>query len=602
MAGKRINRRTFIKKSGLASGAALAAGLLPIRSVKSNPFRDDVSHIFMARNNGPAQNMENVISQMGGISTIIQNNDIVVIKTNAQWWNQGSPNLAAMKKFIELILTSPGFSGEVIICDNNHRADPLSKGAWGTTFEINSDVANVHNLVDLIDLLQSQGHANVTSYCWNDVKNYGGTRVTGPEEGDGYVYLTDIIYDNGASGDDHRQTIMSYPVFTSSYSGITIDLKNGAWKNGQYTGQPVKLIVFSALCYHSNYAGVTSALKNHFGIVDLSGGSNPATDGIITGGFYNFHAFAYNWDDPGPAPGVMGGAVGTFLQQVRCADLFITTAEWVGWADRRTVSVAEHTEVILASADPVALDYYASKYVLYPVASEKNENIAPYMNPDLAELPLRQYLNTCHALGIGNLAEEKIIVHTEPTPVHLVVFYARIVDNQVELGWEVEQAEGFFGYEIQRSTDNNEFIKIGFVEFNQRYRTYSFTDQESDYGKIKYRLKLLDNDGTLNFSETITLVIKQENTFHLYQNYPNPFNSRTVIQFSLSHYSHVTLAIFDVTGQRVKTLLEDYRYPGFYSLNWDGTNDYNSKVAAGFYVYQLKTEMQYLTRKMFLVN
>jgi len=161
---KKINRRTFIKKSGLASGAALAAGLLPIRPGKSNAFRDDASHIFMARDNGPAQNMENVISQMGGISTIVQSNDIVVIKTNAQWWNQGSPNLAAMKKFIELILNIPGFTGEVIICDNNHRADPFTKGAWGETFEINSDVPGVNNLVALVNLFHTLGHANVTGH------------------------------------------------------------------------------------------------------------------------------------------------------------------------------------------------------------------------------------------------------------------------------------------------------------------------------------------------------------------------------------------------------------------------------------------------------
>ncbi len=601
-ANKKITRRTFIKKSGLASGVMLASGVTAVRSGKSSIVQNDVSHIFLARDNGPAQNMENVISSMGGITAIIQKNDIVVIKTNAQWWNQGSPNLAAMKKFIELILNISDFAGEVIICDNNHRSYPLTRGAWGETFEINSDVPGVDNLVDLVNLFHAQGYTNVTGYCWNDVKNYSGTRVNGPEDGDGYVYLTNVIYDNGAAGSNHRQTIMSYPVFTSSFSGITIDLKNGAWKNGQYTGQPVKFIVFSALCYHSVYAGVTSAIKNHFGIVDLSGGSNPATDGIIVDDFYNFHSFSYNKDDPGPAPGVMGGAVGTFLQQVRCADLFVTTAEWVGWADRKEVSAAERTGVILASADPVALDYYASKYILYPAACENNENIASFMDPDRVDLPLRQYLNTCYSLGIGNLAEDKMIVHTEPTPVHLVEFHVRIVNHKAELDWEVEQAEGFFGFEIQKSVRNSAFYKIGFVEFHHPHRLYRFTDQLDGNGKIEYRLKLLNSDGTSHYSEIICLNVTREKNFCLYQNYPNPFNSGTVISFRLSQYTHATLEIYNSVGQKVKTVLKESMNSGYYARLWDGTDDYNCKVSTGFYVYQLTTDNHKLSGTMFLVK
>ena len=59
------------------------------------------SKIYISKNGTPQQNMEKVIEMMGGIETYIQKNDIVILKPNLQWWNQGRTNLAAMKRLID---------------------------------------------------------------------------------------------------------------------------------------------------------------------------------------------------------------------------------------------------------------------------------------------------------------------------------------------------------------------------------------------------------------------------------------------------------------------------------------------------------------------
>lgn len=208
-------------------------------------------------------------------------------------------------------------------------------------------------------------------------------------DGIGGVPLFQI--DNGANSFDKRSVIMTYPIFITD-RGTVIDFKNGIWEKGSYTRQPLRFINFAALNHHSSYCGVTSAVKNYLGISDLSGGPDPHLDGRLTGKYYNFHSFPFNeWSD-GPVAGMVGAEVGVFMNTVRKADLNIVTVDWVGLASRTEPPVSR-TKAVLASTDPVALDYHASKYLLYP-----NSKIRVH-NPDDSESPLRQYLLKCAEHG-----------------------------------------------------------------------------------------------------------------------------------------------------------------------------------------------------------
>lgn len=256
---------------------------------------------------------------------------------------------------------------------------------------------------ELVRKLKKNYGYRFSSCHWLDADD-GGKRVSGPSDGSGYLYCDGsngiplISCDNGAGGEDHRATIMTYPIFKTD-RGTVIDLKNGIWEGDSYTGQPVRFINFAVLNYHSRHLGATSAIKNYLGVADLSGGPDPNNDGLLTKNYYNFHSFPFDKWAPGPEPGMLGAEVGVFLKSIRKADLNITTAEWIGLSSRTDPPVA-HTRAILACTDPVALDYHATKYILFP-----NSRFLIH-NPDHQDSPLHQYLVKCAEAG-GGIFEEK---------------------------------------------------------------------------------------------------------------------------------------------------------------------------------------------------
>jgi choice-of-anchor B domain-containing protein len=81
------------------------------------------------------------------------------------------------------------------------------------------------------------------------------------------------------------------------------------------------------------------------------------------------------------------------------------------------------------------------------------------------------------------------------------------------------------------------------------------------------------------------------NGFHLVQNYPNPFNPSTTINYTVPGNGEVTLTVFDISGKKVKTLIQSRQVAGSsYSVSWDAKNDYGIPVSTGIYFYELKFE------------
>jgi hypothetical protein len=88
----------------------------------------------------------------------------------------------------------------------------------------------------------------------------------------------------------------------------------------------------------------------------------------------------------------------------------------------------------------------------------------------------------------------------------------------------------------------------------------------------------------------------------LSQNYPNPFNPTTNIEFVIGAPSNVKLAIFDITGQAVKTLMNSHLNSGRFHLRWDGTDDKDLKVSSGIYFYKLTVADKSIVKKMTLLK
>ena len=106
----------------------------------------------------------------------------------------------------------------------------------------------------------------------------------------------------------------------------------------------------------------------------------------------------------------------------------------------------------------------------------------------------------------------------------------------------------------------------------------------------------------------LTVVLEQfydttPERFGLDQNFPNPFNSGTAIRFALPTSEHIELAVYNLAGQKVVSLVEGRRQAGDYTLFWDGWGDDGQAMASGVYLYRLRTGRGLTeTRKLVLMK
>ena len=112
----------------------------------------------------------------------------------------------------------------------------------------------------------------------------------------------------------------------------------------------------------------------------------------------------------------------------------------------------------------------------------------------------------------------------------------------------------------------------------------------------------LDSIQQISFQSLVTGVTKQGSTlpkqFAVSQNYPNPFNPSTIINYALPKSSLVTIKIYNVLGQEVKTLVSSELQAGNYSVHWNGDNNIGHSVASGIYIYRVVAGQNVKTMKM----
>ena len=90
--------------------------------------------------------------------------------------------------------------------------------------------------------------------------------------------------------------------------------------------------------------------------------------------------------------------------------------------------------------------------------------------------------------------------------------------------------------------------------------------------------------------------------FSLSPNYPNPFNPSTEIRYSIPRASQVSIAVYNVLGQRVTGLVDLHQKAGNYRITWDGTDSRGKSVASGIYFYRMKADQFVQSHKMILLK
>ncbi len=188
-------------------------------------------------------------------------------------------------------------------------------------------------------------------------------------------------------------------------------------------------------------------------------------------------------------------------------------------------------------------------------------------------------------------------------PVELTSFNAKLDEKEVRLSWQTSTETNNSGFFVQRKVsdvwENLNFVQ-GYGTTTETHN-YNYIDNLSELnytGKIYYRLKQVDYDGSTEYSPTAEVNYEPKpNDFELAQNYPNPFNPATSIKFSLPEGAQVKLTVYDLLGNEVKTLIDEYKPAGTYSVKFNG-----AELTSGIYIYRLQAGEFVSTKRMALIK
>jgi len=182
-------------------------------------------------------------------------------------------------------------------------------------------------------------------------------------------------------------------------------------------------------------------------------------------------------------------------------------------------------------------------------------------------------------------------------------------DDMKGLGWEMESSYDYPAFYLRKESED---------EWRQIVAVYSVPSDA--IGAVSIRLRIWPQfTGTVywdnvEFREVEALIVSVNDDrdglisgaiptdYRLFPNYPNPFNPITTIEYHLPEATSVTLEIYNLLGQRVKTLVDDYQQAGSWRVVWDARDEYGRKVSSGMYIYRLRTDKATMMQKMLLLK
>jgi hypothetical protein len=191
-----------------------------------------------------------------------------------------------------------------------------------------------------------------------------------------------------------------------------------------------------------------------------------------------------------------------------------------------------------------------------------------------------------------------------PVPVVMASLTAEQVRQGVRLRWEITGAEHLDRLELFRRHEQGIELSVASWTGKDIDALGEWLDTQSiQGGRLRYRLEGVSGAARISSEEVeLNATPAVPTRTRLLAAIPNPFNPSTEIRFDLEARARVELAIFDLAGRKVNTLLRETRPAGEHAVTWDGRDDRGRRVASGTYLYQLRTGNYVETKRMVLLK
>jgi len=246
------------------------------------------------------------------------------------------------------------------------------------------------------------------------------------------------------------------------------------------------------------------------------------------------------------------------------------------------------------SADPMFADTAAVDYhlLVHSPAIDAGDTRAAYNDPDGSRGDMGCYGS--HALTMAQPSYPKNLAYS-------------VGGGNITLSWSRNPENDMQSYAVYRDTTAG-FVP-GLANFVQFVPATDTTMTETFVSGAYYKISAVDSSGYgSGYSNEISPVATGVGDkpvvfkFKLYQNVPNPFNPVTTIRYELDARSPVTLIIYDISGRKVKQLVNRVQGAGIHNETWYGANESGEPVASGIYFYRLRAGKREETRKMVLLR
>jgi photosystem II stability/assembly factor-like uncharacterized protein len=454
----------------------------------------------------------------------------------------------------------------------------------------------------------------------NTPANYGLYSVFFTDLQNGWAagYGGDVVHTTNGGNTWTSQSIGSYD---DIYKLFFIDGNNG-WAVGGY--YDIQTGFYARAIYHTTNGGNNWSLQYgmsyetelysvHF--PDSNTGYAAGASGAImktTNGGTNWSVIqnmtSFDFSDIFFTNSTTGFAAGEYLGVPHYSVIFKTTDGGTNW----TQITLAYNEALAGIYFPDLLNGWAvgnnygsgNSGVIY-YTSDGGDNWTYQNTPAINALSKVFFVNNTTGWAVGTLGT--IVATENPIPVELVSFSASVNKSNVDLYWQTASETNNKGFEILRSlnnvTEQKNWTKIGFVEgsgTSSEENTYTFTDKNLEAGSYSYKLVEIDFTGTRNDLKIATAEVNSSPAeYVLEQNYPNPFNPTTIINYQLGMDNLVVLKVYNMLGQEVATLVNEYKPAGRYNVQFTINNE---QLSSGVYFYKLTAGSYTAVKKMILLK